>query len=192
MGALSPSAYDEAGAGPQDLPVSAARDRDRAAEPGVGDGHHLHPDGARLRLSGCRARLVQPSRAVVARLDHDGSGILRRGAGGCLGSSQQARGLQYEPGSSSSRARPSPACSPTTVLRSAWTAKGLGGITSSSSGYGAASNTEVYLRAYDSVSEARASIASLDFYNARRPHSSLDGTTPDQAYFTPLPLRLAA
>ena len=52
---------------------------------------------------------------------------------------------------------------------------------------------EVYLRAYDSVSEARTSIGRyLDFYNARRPHSSLDGTTPDQAYFTPLPLRLAA
>jgi putative transposase len=52
---------------------------------------------------------------------------------------------------------------------------------------------EVYLRAYDSVSEARASIGRyLDFYNGRRPHSSLDGTTPDKAYFTPLPLRLAA
>ena len=52
---------------------------------------------------------------------------------------------------------------------------------------------EVYLHAYDSVGEARASIGRyLDFYNARRPHSSLDGTTPDQAYFTPLPIRLAA
>jgi putative transposase len=52
---------------------------------------------------------------------------------------------------------------------------------------------EVYLRAYDSVSEARASIGRyLDFYNSRRPHSSLDGITPDQAYFNPLPLRLAA
>ena len=52
---------------------------------------------------------------------------------------------------------------------------------------------EVYLRAYDSVSEARASIGRyLDFYNRRRPHSSLDGATPDHAYFTPLPLRLAA
>ncbi len=29
-------------------------------------------------------------------------------------------------------------------------------------------------------------------YNSRRPHSSLDGSTPDQAYFTPLPPRLAA
>jgi len=55
------------------------------------------------------------------------------------------------------------------------------------------SNEEVYLRAYDSVSEACYSICRyLDFYNGRRPHSSLDGTTPDQAYFNPLPLRLAA
>ena len=52
---------------------------------------------------------------------------------------------------------------------------------------------EVYLRAYDSVSDARASIGRyLDFYNGRRPHSSLDGDTPDHAYFNPLPLRMAA
>jgi putative transposase len=52
---------------------------------------------------------------------------------------------------------------------------------------------EVYLRAYDSVSNARDSIGCyLDFYNRRRPHSSLDGTTPDHAYFSPLPLRMAA
>ena len=52
---------------------------------------------------------------------------------------------------------------------------------------------EVYLKAYDSVSEARSSIGRyLDFYNGRRPHSSLDGATPDQAYFPPLPIRLAA
>ena len=43
---------------------------------------------------------------------------------------------------------------------------------------------EVYLRAYTSVSEARAGIGRyLSFYNSRRPHSSLDGKTPDQAYF---------
>ncbi len=52
---------------------------------------------------------------------------------------------------------------------------------------------EVYLRAYDSVGDARASIGRyLSFYNSRRPHSSLDGATPDQAYFNSLPLRSAA
>ena len=53
---------------------------------------------------------------------------------------------------------------------------------------------EVYLRAYASVPEARASIGRyLSFYNGRRPHSSLGGQTPDQAYLTPLqPLPAAA
>ena len=52
---------------------------------------------------------------------------------------------------------------------------------------------EVYLRAYDSAGEARASIGAIsDFYNGRRPHSSLDGATPDEAYFNPLPIRMAA
>jgi len=52
---------------------------------------------------------------------------------------------------------------------------------------------EVYLRAYDSVGEARASIGRyLDFYNRKRPHSSLDARTPDQAYFDHLPQAAAA
>jgi putative transposase len=52
---------------------------------------------------------------------------------------------------------------------------------------------EVYLRAYDTVAEARTSIGQyLTFYNGRRPHSSLDQRTPDQAYFNPLPQLAAA
>ena len=52
---------------------------------------------------------------------------------------------------------------------------------------------EVYLRAYDDVPQARASLGRyIAFYNGRRPHSSLDRRTPDQAYFNPQPLRLAA
>lgn len=53
---------------------------------------------------------------------------------------------------------------------------------------------EVYLHAYVSVSEARASIGRyLGFYNSRRPHSSLDGKTPDQAHFNqPMPDVVAA
>jgi len=43
---------------------------------------------------------------------------------------------------------------------------------------------EVYLRAYDSVGDACASIGRyLNFYNSKRPHSSLDRRTPDEAYF---------
>ena len=52
---------------------------------------------------------------------------------------------------------------------------------------------EVYLRAYDSVGDARVSIGRyLDFYNGKRPHSSLDSRTPDQAYCGCLPLAAAA
>ena len=52
---------------------------------------------------------------------------------------------------------------------------------------------EVYLRAYDSVGEARASLGRyLDFYNRKRPHSSLDARTPDRAYFDDLPQLAAA
>ena len=48
---------------------------------------------------------------------------------------------------------------------------------------------EVYLRAYNTVPEARVSLGRYidGFYNAKRPHSSLDRKTPDEAYFNPLP-----
>jgi putative transposase len=47
---------------------------------------------------------------------------------------------------------------------------------------------EVYLRAYASVSEARASLGRYidGFYNTHRPHSSLGRLTPDEAYFNAL------
>ena len=52
---------------------------------------------------------------------------------------------------------------------------------------------EVYLRAYDSVGEARASLGRyLDSYNRKRPHSSLDARTPDRAYFDHRPHLAAA
>ena len=43
---------------------------------------------------------------------------------------------------------------------------------------------EIYLHAYDSVSEARNGIGQyIQFFNNRRPHSSLQAQTPDQVYF---------
>ena len=47
---------------------------------------------------------------------------------------------------------------------------------------------EVYLKAYDSVSDAKANLgAYLNFFNTRRPHQSLDGKTPDTIYYAGLP-----
>ena len=47
---------------------------------------------------------------------------------------------------------------------------------------------DVYLKAYETVSQARAGISRyFDFYNSRRPHSAHGGRTPDVVYFAALP-----
>ena len=47
---------------------------------------------------------------------------------------------------------------------------------------------EVYLRSYDTVSQARDGIGwYLNFYNTRRPHSSLEAMTPHEYYYQHLP-----
>ena len=52
---------------------------------------------------------------------------------------------------------------------------------------------EVYLRAYESVSEARSGLGRyFEFYNSGRPHSSLASMTPDQFYTKALPTPAAA
>ena len=53
---------------------------------------------------------------------------------------------------------------------------------------------EIYLRAYECTSEARANLTRyLTFYNRTRPHSALHGQAPDQVYFASInPAALAA
>ena len=52
---------------------------------------------------------------------------------------------------------------------------------------------EVYLKAYETVSQARESLGQyFRFYNSRRPHSRLADATPGQFYFDSLPLPKAA
>jgi putative transposase len=52
---------------------------------------------------------------------------------------------------------------------------------------------DIYLRAYESASTVRTGLNRyFNFYNSRRPHSSLDGQTPDQVYFNSLAQTKAA
>jgi putative transposase len=52
---------------------------------------------------------------------------------------------------------------------------------------------EVYLRAYETVAEARRSIERyMHYFNAERRHQSLGRKTPDDVFFTHLPLQTAA
>jgi putative transposase len=52
---------------------------------------------------------------------------------------------------------------------------------------------EIYLHAYNSVSDARAGIGKyLSFYNQRRPHTEHGGDTPDNMYFSTIDLKRAA
>lgn len=52
---------------------------------------------------------------------------------------------------------------------------------------------EVYLKAYQTVAEARHSIESyMHYFNAERRHRSLGRKTPDDVFFNRLPLQAAA
>ena len=175
------------------LSVSAARIDDQSAEPGLGERHQLHPDGARLRLSHCRDGLVHTTHPGLATVEHDGGFVLDRCCRGSPCKTRLPANLQHRLGSQFTSTEF------TSVLIN-------NAISISMDGKGAWRDNvfverfrrtikyeEVYLRAYDGVEEARQSIGRyIAFYNARRPHAALDGRTPDQAYSHPLPLRTAA
>lgn len=47
---------------------------------------------------------------------------------------------------------------------------------------------EVYLKAYSSVTVAKKQLSAyFEFYNLKRPHSSLDKMTPNEFYYDQLP-----
>ncbi len=140
-GDLSPAEHLEARAGAQDLPLSLAQGSGDAAQPGLGDGHHLRADGARLRLSGGGGRLVQPQGSGLAAVDLAGRELLHRGGGGGAGATWASR-------------RSSTPIRAASLHRSAFTeraedgdiaismdGRAPGGTTSSSSGSGGRSST---------------------------------------------------
>ena len=96
-------------------------------------------------------------------------------------------------GASTVRTRSGPWISPTSPWRAA-SSISLPWWTGSAAGFfPGGCRSACYSVAYDTVSDARTSIGRyLTLYNGRRPHSSLDRQTPDQAYFNRLPQSVAA
>ena len=160
----------------------------------MGDGHHLHSDGARLRLSGGGGGLVQPAGAGLAGVDHDGGrfcleavdeALARHGRPEIFNTDQGSQftsvaftGLLLDNGDRDQHGRPG-AWRDNVFVERLWRS---------------VKYEEVYLRAYDTVGEAacldRPVSGFLQFQ--KRPHSSLDAQTPDDAYFTQLPQTAAA
>ena len=178
-GSRAEAENDEAGAGAQDLPVPAARPDDRPAEPGVGGGHHLHPDGRGFLY--LVAIIDWASRAVLAwRLSNTMDvGVLPRGARRGAGAVRQAGDLQHRPGLAVHQRR---------LHRPAGERRH-----SDLHGRPRPLDGQRVHRAAVAIAEVRgrlpeglrrrprgaAGIAAwIDFYNGRRPHQALAGRTP--------------
>ena len=69
----------ETGTRPQGLSLSAAKTDGDAPEPSLGDGHHLHPDGAGGCLSRRCAGLGHPEGSGLAAVDDAGNRTVHRG-----------------------------------------------------------------------------------------------------------------
>ena len=152
---------------------------DRPAEPGLVRRHHLYPDGQGLRLSGRGYGLVQPPGSVLAPVDHHGGGFLRRGAAGGDRPAWSARDFQHRSGRAIHQRRF------LDELESR-------GIRVSMDGKGrfldnifierlwrSLKYEDVFIKAYDSVAEARQGIGGwLGFYNEERLHQALGYRTP--------------
>jgi hypothetical protein len=75
-GNLSEASDDGRCFGAPEIPVFIAGSQDHAAERGLGSGHHVHPDVARLHVLGGSDRLVQPVRFVMAIVEQPGEQFL--------------------------------------------------------------------------------------------------------------------
>src|SRR5579859_1201838 len=94
---LSETKLEPSGAGPPDLPVPAARRRDRKTQPRLEHRYYLPSDAWRLSLPGRSDGLVQPLRTQLGTLQYDGDQFLPGGAGGRV-SFRPARNLELRSG----------------------------------------------------------------------------------------------
>ena len=169
------AAHHEAGAGPQDIPVSAARtwSIERPNQVWAADITYIPIGRGFLYLV---AIMDWASRAVLAwRLSNTMDAcVLRRGAGGGAGALRHGRRSSTPTRAASSPAPPSPACWQPPASASRWTAAGAGWTTCSSNGCGARSSTRTSTsRAMPTAARRTAGIAAwIAFYKRASQHPS--------------------
>jgi putative transposase len=119
---------------------------------------------------------AQPPGAGAPGVDHDGGGLLRRGLARGRGALGSATDRQHRPGQPVQQRR---VRAEVAAHRRAQSMDGKGCWRDNvfvERLWRSVKYEEVYLKAYDSVSAARHSLARyFEFYNARRPHQSHDG-----------------
>jgi len=146
------------------------------------------PDEARLRLFVRLDGLGKPQGAVVANLNYDDHGFLYRGSRGGSESVRNTGNPQHRPGSQFTSLELTELLKNHQIQismdgKECWRDNVFVELIWQSIIY-----EEVYLHAYESVSAAKSGITRyLSFYNVARPHSTLDGRTPDGFYFANLP-----
>src|ERR1051325_7691425 len=96
-GALPETEPEPPGSKARDLPVPAARRLHRKAQPCLEHRYYLHSNAWRLPLPGCHNGLVQPLRAQLGTLQHDGDRLLSVRAGGGV-PFRPTRNLESGPG----------------------------------------------------------------------------------------------
>src|SRR5271165_7104954 len=176
--------HQQAASRAQDLPLPAARQDDRPAEPGVGERHYVHPDAPRVSVSGRDHRLVDQAGSVVASVEHPDGGFCGGALGGALARFGRPGIFNTDQGSQ--------------FTSEAFTRVLLDhGIEISMDGRGrchdnifverlwwTVKHEWVYLRpAANGLEQKRSLVEFFDWYNRRRPHQALGWQTPDEAYF---------
>ena len=180
-GDLSGAENQRAASHAPDLSLSSQRDGYRPAQSGLVRRHHLYPRPA-LSVPGSDHGLGDAPRFILAAVEHHGRWILRRGLGRRAGPLRPAGDIQYGSG------QPVHQLDFTGVLKNA-------SIRISMDGRGRCDNIfierlwrslkyeAVYLHELTDGFHAERVIGEwIGFYNTERPHSSLDGQTPAEAY----------
>ncbi len=181
------------------MSISAQRSGNHTPEPRLVRRHYLHPDAARVPLSGRDHGLGHAQGSVLAVVEQfamsrhrseamaDGHRVLHRGAGGCPQDPWSAEIFNTDQGSQFTSPRF------TQILHNAT-------VKVSMDGRGRWMDNVmierlwslkyecVYLNAFETGSAAREGIGNwIDFYNTERPHSALGGRTPVEAHQRPGP-----